>query len=262
MSVNWCFVLIVFFFGAFLKVNAQDVIYKKNGEVIQVFNLTAEGESRSYNLPGDGEGTVRFISINAIDSILYANGTITVFQQPLREPITKEKGKGQFKRNALGMDVGGLVFYRNLKVSYKYLIGDGTLGFYSAFSKNLEPFSLYVEEEYGSDIYHSNLMRYLLWNGRAGIDGYIFDPGPFRISVGLHWITGKYTTKSYQFFDYEPWSTVTEDANNSMNGILLSSIFIWQPADFYQFSIGIDKPLYSNPKFRSIFFGIEASLIF
>ncbi|MBW6535717.1 MAG: hypothetical protein K0B11_11955 [Mariniphaga sp.] len=248
--------------GTILKANAQDVIYKKNGEVIQVINLTAAGKSRSYNFPDDTEGIVRFISINAIDSILYANGTKTVFQPLLPESVIQEKEKGQFKRNSLGIDVAAITFYKNIKLSYKYLLGDGTLGIYTAFSKNLEPFNLHIYEYYDNEMYYSNLMRYLRWNGSAGIDAYIFDPGPFRISGGLHWITGKYTTQKYWDLDQEPWYNVTKDANNSMNGILLSSKFLWQPVDFFQFSTGLDIPLYSNPKFRSSFFVIEASLIF
>ncbi|WP_372949568.1 hypothetical protein [Mariniphaga sp.] len=261
MRVNWCFVLIVSFCGTILKANAQDVIFKKNGEVIQVFNLTTTGKSRSYNLPGDAEGTVRFISINAIDSILYANGTKTDFQQILPEPIIQEKEKGQFKRNSLGLDFAAITFYKNIKLSYKYLLGDGTLGLYTSFSKNLNPFNLWTEEQYVAENY-SNLMRYLRWNGRAGVDAYIFDPGPFRISGGVHWVTGKYTTQKYQDLDQEPWYIVTKNTNNSMNGILFSSKFLWQPVDFFQFNTGLDIPLYSNPKFRSSFFEIEASFIF
>lgn len=261
MRVNWCFVLIVSFLGTILKANAQDVIYKKNGEVIQVYNLSSAGKSRSYNLPGDAEGTVRFISINAIDSILYSNGTKAVFQPLLPEPMIQKNGNIQFKRNSLGLDVAAITFYKNIKLSYKYLLGDGTLGIYFAFSKNLEPFNLWVEDQYQAENYN-NLMRYLRWNGSAGIDVYIFDPGPFRISGGLHWLTGKYTTQKYLDLDQDPWYIVTKDTNNSMNGIFLSSKFLWQPGAFFQFSIGLDIPLYTNPKFRSSFFVIEASLIF
>ncbi len=262
MRVNWCFVLIVSFIGTILKANAQDVVYKKNGEVIQVYNLSSAGKSRSYNLPGDAEGTVRFISINAIDSILFANGTKAVFQPLLPEPMIQKNGNIQFKQNSLGLDVAAITFYKNIKLSYKYLLGDGTLGIYTAFSKNLEPFNLHIYEQYDNEMYSGNLMRYLRWNGSAGIDAYIFDPGPFRISGGLHWLTGKYTIQKYRDLNQEPWYIVTKDTNNSMNSILLSSMFIWQPAKFYQFSIGMDIPLYSNPKFRSSFFVIEASLIF
>lgn len=262
MKANWCFVLFVFFYGTVLKTNAQDVIYKKNGEVIQVFNLTTEGKSRSYNLPGDAEGIVRLISISAIDSILFANGTKAVFQPLIQEPIIQENERIQFKRNSLGFDIAAISFYRNLKVSYKYLLGDGTFGIYTSFSKNLDPFNQYVDEQYGNEAYYNNLMRYMRWSGSAGIDAYIFDPGPFRISGGLHWITGKYTTENFRYLEQEPWTISTKETNNSMNGILLSTMFIWRPADFYQLSIGMDIPLYTNRRFRRSFIGMEASLIF
>ncbi len=261
MKTKCCLALIAFI-GTILKINAQDVIYKKNGEVIQVYNFTLAGKSGSYNLPGDAEETVRFISINAIDSILFANGTKDVFQPLLPVPMIQKNEKIQFKRNSLGLDVAAITFYKNIKLSYKYLLGDGTVGIYTTFSKNLEPFNLPIFEQYDNEMYNSNLMRYMRWNGSAGIDAYIFDPGPFRISGGLHWVTGKYTTEKHRNLDQEPWYISTIETNNSMNGILLSTKFLWQPGDFFQFSTGLDIPVYSNPKFRSCFIVIEASLIF
>lgn len=262
MRVNWCFVLIVSFWGTILKANAQDVIFKKNGEVIQVFNLTTTGKSRSYNLPGDAKGTVRYISINAIDSILFSNGTKAVFQSLLPQPLIQENEKIQFKRNSLGLDVAAIAFYKNIKLSYKYLLGDGTLGFAASFSKNFDPFDLYVSDQYDNEEFYNNLMRYIRWSARVGIDAYIFDPGPFRISGGLHWITGKYTIENYRYLDQEPWSVSTKETNNSMNGILLSSMLLWQPENFYQFSVGMDIPIYTNRRFRRSFIVIGASLIF
>lgn len=257
-----CCLLLTAFIGTIFAASAQDIIYKKNGETLEVYNLTATGKSRSYRLPGDAEGTVRFISINAIDSIIYAIGGKDIFQPLIQRSVIQEYEQKQFKRNSLGLDVGALAFYGSIKMSYKYLLGDGTLGLYTAFSKNPDPYNLYVEEQYDAEMHYSSLMRYMRWNARAGVDVYIFDPGPFRISGGLHWITGKYTSEKYRYLDQEPWSIMTKETNNVMNGLLLSPNFLWQPGDFFQFSVGLDIPLYSNPTFRSSIIGIEVSLIF
>jgi hypothetical protein len=261
MKRNWCLGLILLTI-AIGQIRAQDVIYKKNGEIIQVFNLATTGKSRSYNLSGDAEGTVRYISINILDSIIYANEAKDIFQPLHSESMIFDNEKIPFNRNSLGFDVAALTFYRNIKISYKYLPGAGNWGFATSFSKNLEPINLYVNEQYDNERYYSNLTRYLRWHVRAGIDAYIFDPGPFRISGGLHWITGKYTTENYQNLEKEPWYILTKETDNSMYGILLSSIFLWQPVDFVQFNVGLDIPLYSSKRFRRSFVGIETLLNF
>lgn len=263
MKTKFCF-LVIFIFCFCLMMNAQDIIYKKNGEIIEVQNLATSGKSRSYKLPGDAEGVIRYISTNIIDSIKYANGTQDKFQTSPLRPVSVDFEKKPFNQNSIGMDVAAITFYRSLKFSYEYLIGDGTLGIFAAISKNLEPFNIIVYDDpyYTEHQYYSNLMTHLRWNGRVGINAYIFKPGPFRISGGLYLVTGKYTKARYEYLDREPWSITTEFPNNSMSGLLFSPAFSWQPDNFYQIRAGVDIPVYAKPKFSITTLKVEAMLNF
>lgn len=263
MKTKCCF-LVIFIFCSCLMLNAQDIIYKKNGEVIEAQNLTTSGKSRSYTLSGDSEGVIRYISTNIIDSIKYANGTKDIFQTSVYRPVSMEYEKKPFNRNFIGMDVGVLAFYENLKFSYEYLFGEGTIGLFAAFSKNLGPNKLMQDEYpyYHEQVYYSSLMRHLNWNGRVGINAYIFKPGFFRMSGGLYLLTGKYTKERYEYIDQEPWTIITKFPNNSMSGLLFSPAFSWQPDDFYQIRVGLDIPLYAKPKFYRTTVKVEAMLNF
>lgn len=259
-----CVIFILILLGVTVNSQAQDKIFRKNGEVIEAFNLSTSGKSRSYTLPGDAEGVVRYISTTAIDSILYANGTKDIFQQTTQTAVIIEYEKKPFNRNFIGMDVGAISFYQNLKFSYEYLLGDGMVGLFAAFSKNLEPYNLAVNESpyYYEDTYYSSLMRHLRWNARVGINSYIFKPGFFRMSGGLYLVTGKYTKETYRYIEQDPWTIITKFPDNSMNGLLFSPAFIWQPDDFYQIRAGIDIPLYAKPKFYRTAVKVEALLNF
>ncbi|MGC9355801.1 MAG: hypothetical protein ACP5D9_18285 [Mariniphaga sp.] len=248
--------------GTFGNTSAQDVIYKTNGEVILVGNLTLKGKIRKYNLPADKEGTVWFISTDAIDSIIYANGTKDVFQSPLPKPLFRENEKLQFKRNSIGFNAAALAFYSNIKLSYRYMVGNGTIGISAAFLKNLNPSYITVYDDYTTDLFYTSLIKNMRWSAKTGIDIYSFDPGSFRIFGGFHWITGKYTTEEFQNLNQESWFISKVNTNNSINGILFSPMFIWQPANFWQLGIGMDIPLYTNRRFSGSFLGTEASLIF
>jgi hypothetical protein len=264
MKTKFCF-LVIFIFCSCHVLTAQDILYKKNGEVIEVQNLSPSGKSRSYTLPGDAEGVIRYISTNIIDSILYANGTKDKFQTSAHRPVSIEFEKKPFNRNYIGIDLGAISFYQNLKFSYEYLFGDGTVGLFAAFSKNLEPYNVIINESPDYEInpdYYSSLMRHLGWNGRFGINAYIFKPGFFRISGGLYLLTGKYTKETYRYIDREPWTIITKYPNNSMSGLLFSPAFIWQPDDFYQIRAGLDIPLYAEPKFYRTTVKVEAMLNF
>lgn len=252
--------LVIALWGITESVSAQDVIFRKNGEVIKVTILTTTGKSRSYQLPGDEEGVVRHISTNAIDSILYENGTRDVFSQTspgLSIPVPEEIKS--FNRNYVAADAGALLFYRNLQVSYEYLPGRGYFGIFGTISKNLEPFN---DLHYAGEEYYMPMLKYLKTSFRVGANAYVFPPGFFRLSAGLSWITASYGYEETEYIDYEPWTQTTLKENRRMNGILLSSTLYIQPDDFYQFRLGADIPLYARPNFNVGMIRLEVALNF
>jgi hypothetical protein len=258
--------LVIALWGIAESASAQDVIFRKNGEVLKVTVLTATGKSRSYQLPGDKEGVVRHISINAIDSILYENGTRDVFSQTaqgLSLPVPDEIKS--FKRNYVAGDAGALLFYQNLQVSYEYLPGRGYFGIFGTISKNLKPVndSHYAGDElYYEDKYYMSMLKYLKTSFRAGVNAYIFPPGFFRLSAGLSWITANYGYERLEYIDYEPWTRTSLKENRTMNGILFSSALNFQPDDFYQLRVATDIPLYASPNFYVGMIRLEVALNF
>jgi hypothetical protein len=258
--------LVIAFWGINESAFAQDIIFRKNGEVLKVTILTTTGKSRSYQLPGDDEGVVRHISTNAIDSILYENGTRDVFgQAPPDFILLMPEEIKSFNRNYLAIDAGALLFYRNLQVSYEYLPGRGYFGIFGTISKNLDPVydSHYAGEElYNEDNYYFSMLKYLKTSFRAGVNAYIFPPGFFRLSAGLSWITAGYGYEKVEYIDYEPWTRTILKENRTLNGILLSSTLNIQPDDFYQFRLGADIPLYANPNFKVGMIRMELAINF
>jgi hypothetical protein len=250
---------LLLFFALFLiaqPIFSQAVIYRKNGEIISAYNLAIAGKTRSYNLPDDAEGIKRYISITTIDSIKYEDGSKDVFPSyGLIERVRKEELES-FNRLLLGIDVAAITFYNNLKVSFEYLPGNGFIGLYTSFSINTDPRRRSIYEGY-EDYYdfNVNIMKTLHWNGRAGINGYIFPPGSFRISSGLHWITGKYVEELIVDLQQPPWSATKSITDKSFNGLLFSPALNWQPISYLRITAAIDLGIYTNPEVtnKSIF---------
>jgi hypothetical protein len=72
MKTTCCIVLICALFT--ITVSGQDTIFRKNGAVIHVVNLSGTGNVRTYQLTGDPDNIWHNISTTIIDSIHYASG--------------------------------------------------------------------------------------------------------------------------------------------------------------------------------------------
>jgi hypothetical protein len=242
----------------------QDVIYRKNGEILKVIQLTPSGKSRSYRLPGDETGIVRYISIQAIDSILYENGIRDIFTLPTSlAQLPAQREAKAFNRSYVAVDGSALLFYQNLQISYEYLLGKGYVGIFGTLAKNLDPFKAteYIDYTYEySNPYYASMLRYLNTSFRMGVNAYIFPPGFFRISAGLSWITGRYDYERTEYLNQEPYMRTTLEKNRGMNGILFSPALNVQPDDFYQIRLGVDIPLSSSAKFNTGMFRLELAI--
>lgn len=242
-----CTFLFFAFFVITQQIFAQAVIYRKNGEVISAYNLGKVGKTRSYNLPDDAEGIKRYISITAIDSIKYEDGSKDVFPSFTFKENVQEGEKESFNHMLIGIDIAAMLFYNNIKVSFEYLPGNSIIGLYTSFSLNTDPPDRFIYEGYEDYDFHSNIMKSVHWNGRAGINAYIFPPGSFRISSGLHWITGKYVEELIVHLQEPPWSSTKSRTNKSFNGMLFSPGLHWQPKRFLRITAAVDIGIYPNP---------------
>jgi|GEM_PF-7021641 len=245
---------ILFILGLFTiphQVFPQSVIYKTTGETISVFNLNLSGKNLSFNLPGDGEDVKRFMSTTIVDSIKHEDGSTDIFLKSGITNITSEEEGKSFNRFLLGADVSAITFYDNIKVSFEYLPGKGYIGLYAAHSVNTNPQNLMFYDYYQEDYFYGNITKLLHWNSRAGINAYIFPPGSFRLSAGLHYARGRYTEEKMIQMNEEPWTTTSELNDKSFYGLFLSPGLHWQWKSYLRLTLAIDLGMYRNPNLNS-----------
>lgn len=248
-----------------LGTNAQDLIFKRSGEVIQAIGLSLTGQSRSYRLAGDLPDIRRYISTSLVDSILYENGRKETFQHAPAENIPEGKVTGTtkssprveiwdapppFKRHAIGTDLAAVIFYRNLNVSYEYLLGKGKTGLHASLSVNLNPqkINIYQYDNSTYDEYSGyNLMGSADWNARVGYQVFIFPPGLFQFGGGLYYVTGKFTENHTRYIEQEPWTEITSNKKRSINGLLLAPLIYLQLTPDIRLEGALDIPLAMEP---------------
>lgn len=257
-------VLLLAYFGTVHMVEAQDVVFRRNGEQITVLDLTKTGKSRTYRLPDDPASVRRHISVTSLDSILYADGTKDVFTHLQSRNIPPETETiRSFNRNFVAVDLSALAFYENLKFTYEYLTQSGRIGLFGTFSKNFNPSTLYGDPYSWPEYYYGSFMNHLSWNFRTGINAYVFPPGfLFRISSGLSWVTGKYDIENQVYSEDGNLENSGRKKNLSMNGLLLSLALHIQPEKFYQINLGLDIPTFAKPKFNTVVLRCEAAINF
>lgn len=226
-----------------LQISAQDLIYKKNGDVIKARNLNESDISISFKHYEPIDSLTYFINIQAIDSIIYQNGKKKTFIKK-NIPVLQQSSEfiSDYRHHLIGLDLAGYLLYRNITLSYEYLPGKANLGFKAAFAKNVEA------PPYQSSVFNFN--RIPDWSTRLGINYYFFPPRTFRLGTGLYYIFGKYSNANYYF--YEPNSTNVSD-NGDISGLVLSGFGFYNLNKNLAINFGLDSPIYLNPT-SSIFY--------
>ncbi len=252
--------------SATLYSEAQDRIFRKNGEVIEAFNLTESGKSRSYRLANDGPEIKRYISTAVVDSIMYENGKKDVFSTLELGSFTVITHDNEFKRNLISLDLAHILFFQSLKFSYEYLPGKGFTGLFISVAANLNPSSLYQHQDnYGfttSYKIYDSMGRLLNWACRIGFNQYIFPPGRYRLAGGLFWITGNYDVYLSRDLNEEPYYEAYHLKNQPLNGIVFSPMFCAEVFPALQLRGGLDIPLYTNAKMGRTFIRFDAGIAF
>lgn len=240
---------------------AQDLIFKKSGEVLKVINLSTSGRSRSYQLQSDGPGITRHISVNIIDSIVYENGTRDVFAHALPvENFSEPPEIRSFKRNLIAVDASALLFYQNFQLTFEHLPGKGKVGYFATLALNSNP--LMMIENIDQNYYYDNTdyistLRFLKSSFRAGANLYLFPPGFFRLSAGLSYIRGSYDLERTEHFTEEPYMLTKKEKSQKMNGLLFSPALNVQPLDNIYVKLGIDYLFYTDTKFNQGMFSLD-----
>lgn len=220
-----------------LQISAQDLIYKKNGEIVKAKILTKSGKSISFKHFEPKDSLTYFLNVAAIDSIISQSGVKETFVKNIdnNHRLTRNPD-ATFNHHLIGIDLTGYLLYRNITLSYEYLPGEARLGFKAAFAKK-------VASTPNPSI-GFNFNRIPDWSTRLGINYYIFPPRTFRLGTGLYYIFGKYSNEYY--YAYDSYSTNVSD-NGNMSGLVLSAFGFYNLNKNLAINFGLDSPLYISP---------------
>jgi len=216
-----------------LQIAAQDLIFKKNGEIVKAKILEASDESLLYKLINPVDSLTRVLNTHAIDSIIYQNGTRTSFKKVNIVGNQPQKDQNTFDtHNLIGFDMAGYLFYRNLTFSYEYLPGNARWGFKVAIAKQQNPGGYYIDTGF-------NFARIPERSTRFEINYYIFPVRTFRFGTGLSYIFGKYSPSPY-YYTPKPF---TQD----MKGGILSLFGYYNFNKYLALNLGFDVPFLFDP---------------
>ena len=220
-----------------LQISAQNLIYKKNGEIVKAKIITKSGKSITFKHFEPIDSLTYFLNIAAIDSIIFQNGVEETFVKSIdiNHSLTGNLVP-VYNHHLIGIDLAGYLLYRNITLSYEYLPGKAKLGFKAAFTKNIETVP------YPSIGFNFN--RIPDWSTRLGINYYIFPPRTFRLGTGLYYIFGKYSNAYYSTYDPNPTNILDK---RNMSELVLSAFGFYNLNKNLAINFGLDSPIYINP---------------
>ena len=226
-----------------LQIAAQDLIYKKSGEIIAAKILKTYIKSIEYQVPDQSDNSIHYLNVSAIDSIVFQNGEKRTFKTlPDKTQLKPNNISPVYNHHLVGVDLLGILLYRNITVSYEYLPGKAIIGFKGAFSKNIKPAGEYF--------YSSNFASYSDWTCRIGINGYLFAPRTFRLGGGLYYILGSYSNTPYY---YDP--NTSSEGNKTVSGVVISIFGFYNITKNLAFNLGMDFPNSVSPSSPSFLRG-------
>jgi len=248
MFLEKCFkiegVIFLIFCSSF-GLSAQSVIFKKDGTHLTTVKTTRSNNIISYYLESDSTGSEHFISKNAIDSIVYPDGTIERFQTPVI-PEDKKKQTTKLLKNSVGLNIWPL-FNSKINVYYERLFLNNKLGFKNYFLIDAgNEYYTYGSLNQMADFYYS-----------AGLNYYFLQSYFFRIGTGFSILTGK--------FNYEYWDPINYFSirnNDTQIGVLLGVSAYYLIQKRVSSSIGLQIPLGFDFPDNSIIFQTEISFNF
>lgn len=126
---NLCFILIAVCFGT--TVLAQDKLYKKGGEIIEVKVIEVGTDEVKYRVFSNQTGPIYSLDKDRIIKIIYQNGQVETYQSNLKDPqLYADQAKNAVKVNFLAPLLGytQLNFEHNLRPGRGYELSLGIIG--------------------------------------------------------------------------------------------------------------------------------------
>jgi hypothetical protein len=215
------------------QISAQDVIFKRNGDVVNAKNLNQSRTSISYKYSDNRDSLTYYISVAAIDSIYYQNGTRDTFPKENTENrVSVQPMNPVYRHHLVGVDLADILLFSRVGVSYEYLPGKMNFGFKLAFEKNFN--LLYYENQT-----FSPYPGFTNWGLQIGVDYYFFPPRTFRFGGGLH-----YVFRQEMQYDYSNYTSTTYIKN--VGGLMLSLFSFYNMTKDLAINFGFKMPFYSN----------------
>lgn len=226
-----------------LHLEAQDVIYKKNGEIISTIILDTSLKSVRYRLQDQYSNYTHYITTDIIDSIIYHDGRKAIFNTNTPNQSNQSAArKIRHNHHLIGFDVAGLSIYRNLAFSYEFQPGKAMIGFKASYmyrKRNQMEWNRYIHFTPANDAD---------WTFSIGSNLYIFPPKNFRIGTGLHYIFGKYSTTSEGTYPYTNYYDDNFLDKNPLNGLMGSIFGFYNITKYIAANIGVYVPVHMNPE--------------
>jgi hypothetical protein len=236
-----------------LQIAAQDLIYKKNGEIIKAKILNKSEKSISFKHSEHRDSLTYFLNVSTIDSIILHNGNKEIFNENnIGPPVLTQNGNSVINHHLVGIDLTGYLFYRNLTLSYEFLPAKARVGFKVAYAKNVESL--------GYAAFNFNFNRIPDWSARLGLNYYFFPPRTFRAGTGLYYIFGKYSPANYYRFNASYTNSLSGDQN--MSGLVLSLFGFYNLNKNLAINFGFDIPLVLHPAPRDFPVVIRCEFMF
>ena len=246
-----CLSVILFFsLCSSVSISAQNVIYKKDGTIINVVEIDTLNNVLSYKILSTNDTVLHFISRNAVDSIQFKNGKTKHFFIPLITNANEEENY-KLKKNFIGLNIWPY-FQGTINGFYERLIYKNQLGF-----KNQIQYRRYTTYEH-----HDAFVNYTLI---TGINYYFLHSAFFRLGTGLSYYREKHDKYDYENIDYENvdhQNYVAEIVRESYNVVYLNGSFSAIAKEKLYLSIVFDIPLDLSTNYRTLYFKTEIAINF
>jgi hypothetical protein len=185
---------------------SQDILYKKDSTAPKVKIIDFTGKTLKYQLAGDSDGTIYFISTSLLDSLKYSGAETIVFMDPsnFKEPL-KKTDRDYFSTELINLFTGKAC------LDYERVSKTGKTSFVTGLMVNLNTANDNYWEEFHGIFQYGNFSPHYFFI-RTGINFYPFcesliRTGSTRLSTGFSLLIGSYRKVDYSTYSENGYKT-------------------------------------------------------
>ncbi len=219
---------------------SQAILFRNDGTSIKVEDVDTTGKVRYYTIAGQTPGTFQMISIDFLDSIRYADGTVQKFITNDNPISIKDKNP---KNNFIGIKLFPILDAK-LNIFYERTISKENFG--------IRAFLLYNAGN--KDWFFATINETANYYFGAGLNYYFLNTDISRFGTGLSFFTGQFCEKQFEGMD----ERLSFKHNNGII-VNLSSSFIVNEQIFFSL---LTNYVLKVPPNEKIFIQLELSYNF